>query len=131
MRPIEIEDADWARLSIREKVLHYIDTPAIKEDYRLRNDFWSDILQMECGGYNSAVDEHVLIVLEESNTQQRYTSDIAEKNGWPEEYVELIKYILCGAGLCEYGTSPRGAFIEHSIQELLPQLIKRARIRNK
>jgi hypothetical protein len=39
-----------------------------------------------------------------------FLTDIMKRLDLPEKYVELIQYILCSAGLCDYGTSPRGCF---------------------
>ncbi len=61
------------------------------------------------------------------NPHAAFSSDIAKECGWPEEYVELIKYILCSANLAEYGTSPRGAWIHHGLAELMPKVIARWR----
>lgn len=91
-------------------------------------EFW-DILGVPYGSYNSAVDEHIIYVIERMmpTPHAAYTSEIAKDRGWPEEYVELIKYILCSAGLAEYGTSPRGAWICHSLVDVMPKVIDRWR----
>lgn len=44
-----------------------------------------------------------------------FVTDIAKKTGLSESHVELYQYIFCSAGWCDYGTSPRGCFPDHSI----------------
>lgn len=41
-----------------------------------------------------------------------FNSGIAKKLDLTESHVELIQYILCDKGLVDYGTSPRGCWLE-------------------
>lgn len=115
-----IEDDAWEAMTLRQKLEHYISTvPNIVDDYqdlRTRNDFWTDVLDLGCSGYNSEVDDAAIAVIErmmKGPLQARTVQD------------ELISYILCDAGLGEYGTSPRGAWIDHDIRDLMPAVIER------
>jgi len=109
----------------REKLEAYIASDP--EDLE-QPSFW-DILGIPKGTYNSAVDEHIIYVIDRMipKPYAAFSSDIAKEKGWPEEYVELIKYILCSAELAEYGTSPRGAWINHDLADLMPKVIERWR----
>lgn len=112
-----IEDSEWSAMSIRDKLEFYIKSPLASEsDYAARGDFWSDILGINCAGYNSAIDKLVINVMERM-TERKFFAD--------SEQDELISYLLCGAGLAEYGTSPRGAWICHNLQDLMPSVIAR------
>ena len=114
-----------SKREMRAKLEAYIASDP--EDLELPS-FW-DILGIPNGTYSSAVDEHIIYVIERMipNPHAAYSSDIAKERGWPEEYVELIKYILCSANLAEYGTSPRGAWIDHGLADLMPGVIARWR----
>ena len=124
-----IEDAEWAGMSISDKLKHYVSTPVPDEggsDYRERNRFMDGIL--DCfGSYNAAVDEHIILVLEAMLEGKFFSSTIAKEQGWPEEYAELISYIVCKAGIGEYGTSPRGAWVDHKLVDLVRLAIPRWR----
>jgi hypothetical protein len=71
-----------------------------------------DIFGLQCFSYNTAVDNDVIAVMEQMLTDNRWVTDIAEATGLSATHVELIQYILCSAGLAEYGTSPRGCWPE-------------------
>lgn len=117
-----IEDAEWSVMTIRDKLEHYIQTTSLAEDecqdYAERFDFWSDILGVSFGGYNSAVDDDVIDVMNRMSVSKFFAENTHE---------ELIAYILCNAGLAEYGTSPRGAWIDHDLRDLIPSVIERWR----
>lgn len=91
-------------------------------------DFW-DQIGMHCAGYNSAIDADLIRVFIESDTSndnsEFYSTQIAARLGLAENYVELLKYALCSANFCNYGTSPRGAWAEHGKQaELREKLLE-------
>lgn len=117
-----IEDSDWAAMSIKDKLAHYIETtPSSENDFqddRARIDFWGDILGISSAGYNSAVDDLVIGVLERICARAFFADSAHE---------ELIAYIICNAGLATYGTSPRAAFVEYGLEELLPKAVERWR----
>jgi hypothetical protein len=85
-------------------------------------DFWEAAGGI-CGGYNSTIDADLIRVFIESDSRVEgrsvYSTDIAKRLGLAESYVELLKYILSGAGFCDYGTSPRGAWADHGRQDEL------------
>jgi len=117
-----IEDAEWSEMPIRTKLEHYIQTTSVSQDgvrdCRERYDFWSDILGVAYGGYAQNLDEDVMRVMERMQGGDFFAESA---------YEELISYILCGADLAEYGTSPRGAWINHEIKDLVPATISRWR----
>lgn len=74
-------------------------------------DFWDDEAELHCVGYNSQIDEDMLAVLK-GIAAKKFNSDIAAELGLPEQYVELMQSIFCSVGWAEYGTSPRGCWID-------------------
>lgn len=72
-------------------------------------DFW-DAAGLRCSGYDSKVDDDVIRVFIETSSSDHWHADIAKRLGLNESYVLLLIEALCSAGLCEYGTSPRGAW---------------------
>ena len=72
----------------------------------------SDVVELSCGGYNGAVDDDIWAVLKyiESDNDS-FVTNMAKALKLDKNYVELIQYILCGADLCEYGSSPRGCWL--------------------
>jgi hypothetical protein len=72
-------------------------------------DFW-ELVGLHCVGYNSQIDEDALAVLK-GIAVGKYCTDIANELGLPAQYVELLQSIFCSADWCEYGTSPRGCWI--------------------
>jgi hypothetical protein len=99
-----------------------------KEDDDLDFDIW-DRLGINCGGYNSAVDQQILdvakIIVEARKTARSgcvYTDDIAAQLGFSNEHIELIQYILASVRYKSqphlkdqpftYGVSPRGLFVD-------------------
>jgi len=118
---------------IGERLRAYIATtpqqivPVEGEDYHtVVEDFW-DILGIHCGGYGSDVDDDIIKVMEAMHAQVGNTSSIASHTGLSEPHVELIQYILCSAGMCDYGTSPRGCWLIHTVKDLVPEIVARWR----
>lgn len=106
-----------------------IDEVVLKEYTSKQNDILNDYLSEKlhnwCGGYNGSIDDLMLNVLELSDSQKYENSwyaHIAKKAGVPEDYVELINYVLCSADLMEYGTSPRGAWLTEEGRKLLAKI---------
>lgn len=86
-------------------------------------DFW-DACGMHCAGYSGQIDADLIRVFIESDSRDDrpiYSTEIAERLALPPDYVELLKYALCSADFCEYGTSPRGAWAIHGKQDELRQ----------
>jgi glucan biosynthesis protein len=75
--------------------------------------FWSDEAKLSCVGYSSRLDYDALNVLK-GIAEKKYNTDIAQELGLPEQYVELLQSIFCSVDWCEYGTSPRGCWIDPS-----------------
>jgi len=90
---------------LRTKV-EAIETLEAKEEGAL----WK-VLNIQCGGYNGAIDEDILKVLSILNTEQTFVDDIAKQMSKDESYIELIQYLICSAELAEYGGSPRGCWL--------------------
>ena len=112
---------------LREQLERYIASdPSDEGDYDAGADIWEILGLMS---YNGQVDEDFIYVIEAmlESVDAGFTTSIAERTGWPPEYPELIKYILCSCGLAEYGTSPRGAWIDHSLQRIMPKVLERWR----
>jgi hypothetical protein len=91
-------------------------------------DFW-DECGMHCAGYNSEIDRDLILVFMQSDSRVEgrsvYSSDVASRLGLAEAYVELLKYALCSANFCEYGSSPRGAWVTHGKQDELREKLFR------
>lgn len=68
-------------------------------------------LGVRCGGYSSDQDDLGIAIFEIIIEDfPAYCTDIAARVGVSPAHVELWQYILCSAGLCEYGSSPRGCW---------------------
>lgn len=67
-----------------------------------------------CVGYNGQIDVDVIKTLK-AIRDKKFNTDIAEKLGLPEQYIELIQSILASKGVTEYGTSPRGCWFRPDI----------------
>lgn len=103
-------------------------------EYEAEFDFWDQRLGINCGGYNSEVDQQIydvakMIVDARKSDTSVYMTDIAQALGISNQHAELIQYIL--AGVCypvseedkkngerfgtpfTYGTSPRGLFVDN------------------
>jgi Mn-dependent DtxR family transcriptional regulator len=93
-----------------------------KEDIRPCEEIWKLI---ECGGYNSQIDEDIIRVMETIATEYSYVTDIADKLHLQDSYVELIQYIICSLDYAEYGTSPRGCWLTDKGTEMLKMFQER------
>lgn len=113
---------------LRERLERYIASdPRDEADLDQGADIW-EILGLF--SYNGQLDLDFIYVIESmlKDTDTGYASAIAERKGWPPEYPELIKNLLCKCGLAEYGTSPRGAWIDHQYQSIMPKVLERWRV---
>jgi hypothetical protein len=79
-------------------------------------DIWSpwEAMGLHYFSYNAQVDLDALNVLK-GIVAKKYCNDIAEETGLAPSHVEMIQYLFCGANWCEYGTSPRGCWIQYGI----------------
>lgn len=85
-------------------------------------DFWESV-GITCGGYDSQQDLDVINVFKETSKSPHWHINIAKNLNLDTRYVTLIMEILCSAGFCEYGTSPRGSWAIHDkYQENLNKL---------
>jgi hypothetical protein len=85
-------------------------------------DFWEDV--NICGGYDSGSDANLIRVFIETGKRPNWYEDIAKRLDLDENYVMLLMEILSGAGFCEYGTSPRGAWAVHNEYEANVEKLK-------
>jgi hypothetical protein len=97
--------------------------PNAEDDHGEYWDPW-DVMRVPLGGYSSEVDGDVIRVLRAIRTGLAnsradnaghgfYCTEIAEALGLAPSHVELLQYMFCSAGWCEYGTSPRGCWFVH------------------
>jgi hypothetical protein len=89
------------------------------------DDVLGEALYLPVFGYNSAVSDNIFNILEYlciGNREDRFVTGLAKRFDLTPEHVELIQYLLCGADLCDYGTSPRGCFITDKGRELYSKL---------
>ncbi len=101
----------------------------LEDLYREYESLMADSLGVPYMCYNFAVNEDVFTVMRFSSIGYRgklspFTSDIAKRTGMQENYIELIKYILCTNDHAEYGSSPRGAWLTKKGTTLYKQLKK-------
>lgn len=83
-------------------------------------DPWEDLFDGVVGAYNSDLDQLAIDVLRAVRDQKTFDILDDEQRGLA---AELFLHMLC-VWLCEYGTSPRGAFpASTAIGEMLPELI--------
>lgn len=82
----------------------------------LEDDPWL-YFNMGCGGYCSGIDRSIIQIVECLCKKQTYYSEIAKQLELDEQFVELVLYILCSNHICDYGVSPRGCWIDHSIDK--------------
>jgi hypothetical protein len=82
--------------------------------------FWGDTAKLSCVGYNGAIDHDALGVLR-GIAAGKFCDDIATELNLPRQYVELLQSIFCSVGWADYGTSPRGCWIDpdHKGEELI------------
>jgi hypothetical protein len=81
-------------------------------------DPWHDVIQGIYGSYNSRSDDLMIAALKA--VRDGTTFEFIKAEGF---IAEFMLYILAGHGLTEYGTSPRGAWVEHAIEDLWQPLI--------
>lgn len=74
-------------------------------------DFWEEA-GLSCVSYNSDIDFDLYRVFC-GVIEKKFNTDLASELKLPEQYVELLQSILCSVGWCDYGTSPRGCFVDH------------------
>lgn len=70
------------------------------------------------GSYSSEFDRLAIDVLTDIEHGTRYRTDLA---------AEMFREMLCTAGMCDYGTSPRTCFATAPFKAVLPRLIERWR----
>jgi hypothetical protein len=75
------------------------------------------------GSYSSDFDDMAILVLD-NLLNKRWGPDHGEGLAH-----QMFREMLCTAGLCDYGTSPRGCFPDHStvFPEMLPLLLEKWR----
>lgn len=125
--PKIIDDQEWSKMRISEKLRHYINTPPLSYnktyDYAVRNNFWADILGIHRAAHNKEVDKEIIAVLEQ----------IIEGRFFPEgSYEKSIFEILRGAGICQYWGRPLRERIDYDLLttincHLVPKAIERWR----
>jgi hypothetical protein len=77
-----------------------------------------DLFPCVYGTYSSAFDDMAIEVLEDIRDGVFDRDDLAS---------EMFREMLCTAGLCDYGTSPRVCFATTEFKTRLPRLIERWR----
>lgn len=70
------------------------------------------------GSYSGDFDRCAIEVLEEINTKTKVRDDLG---------AEMFREMLCTAGFCNYGTSPRVCFSNERFEASLPKLIEKWR----
>lgn len=73
-------------------------------------DFWEEA-KIHCASYNSNIDLDLYRVFC-GIVAKKFNTDIAAELKLPPQYVELLQSILCSMSWCDYGTSPRGCFVD-------------------
>jgi hypothetical protein len=68
------------------------------------------------GSYSSEFDDMAIAVLMEIRDRKKERYDLG---------AEMFREMLCTAGLCEYGTSPRVCFATVEFEPLVPTLVDR------
>ena len=91
---------------------------ALKEEINKPDDEFDpwELFPSLYGVYSSEFDDCALAVLNELITRRVYRCDLG---------AEMFKELLCTAGLCNYGTSPRGCFPIEEFKPFLRPLIER------
>jgi len=89
--------------------------PAYKED--MGSDVFDpwELFPALYGSYSSDFDKCAIEVLQEILASEKKRDDLG---------AEMFREMLCTAGFCEYGTSPRVCFCIGGVEKLLPQLIE-------
>lgn len=84
-------------------------------DHAAHFDPW-DLFPSLYGTYSSDFDELALDVLTDVRDRTFHRDDLAGK---------MFREMLCTAGLCAYGTSPRTCFPTPEFEPLLPRLVEK------
>ena len=79
---------------------------------------WEDVIHGIYGGYSGESDDLMIAAL--MAARDHTTFDLIRERGFAAEFV---LYVLAGHGLIEYGTSPRGGWPDHEIEDLWQPLI--------
>jgi hypothetical protein len=106
---------------LRSRLLSALAKPiAENRECKSLDDFdpWEDVIQGIHGGYSSESDELMIDVLKA--VRDRKTFEIIKEKGFAAEF---MLYVLSGHDLTEYGTSPRGGWPYHKIEDLWQPLI--------
>ena len=72
-------------------------------------EIWKNLIN--CGGYNSDVDDMIIERMEKIQEDEDSFAD--------NKFDELINYILCSMNYAEYGTSPSGCWLTEKGEEML------------
>lgn len=93
--------------------------PSDEQSLGVEGDFdpW-DVFPALYGGYSSDFDCCAIQVLEDLRDKTWTRHDLA---------AEMLREMLCTAGLCDYGSSPRVCFPTPEFKALLPDLIEKWR----
>ncbi len=93
-------------------------------EYKEMNLLWNTLLgERNCATYDGSVDLDVLNVMETlGGVGFAFYTRIAQNFKLNPNYVQLINFILCGADLAEYGTSPRGAWLTKKGEEFYARM---------
>jgi len=108
-------------MNIREKIEAALAKPLPDRGYigeEGRFDPWEDVIRGVYGGYSSGCDALMIAALEA--VRDRKTFELIDQRGFAAEF---ILYLLAGHGLTDYGTSPRGGWPGHHIEDLWQPLI--------
>lgn len=81
-------------------------------------DPWEDVIHGIYGHYSSQSDELMIEALKAA--RDKTTFEFIKKRGFVAEFA---LYVLAGHMLLEYGTSPRGGWPDHEIEDLWQLLI--------
>jgi hypothetical protein len=81
-------------------------------------DPWADVIEGIYGSYSSESDDLMIAALEAVGSKT--TFEFIKERGFAGEFA---LYVLAGHGLTDYGTSPRGAWPDHEIEDLWQPLI--------
>lgn len=81
-------------------------------------DPWGDVIEGIYGGYSSECDDLMIEAMEA--VRDKKTFDFMKSRGLAGE---LVLYILAGHQLTDYGTSPRGGWVDFDLEDLWQPLI--------
>ncbi len=84
----------------------------------IADDMWM-ALGVDNGGYDSDVDQDLILIVKALCKEHLFMTALASKLNLPQKYVILIQTILCSANWCNYGTSPRGCWIDYDVDKQL------------